>query len=206
MTKFLTKAAGSLAVAALFVASAYAQAPAPAAGGDGPPVLASKIAPAKGGSSRLLVTSSAFTAGGDLDDKFTQNGDNMSPGISWSKGPQGTLSYVVLAEDSGVNRKDPIVHWVIYNIPSTTTNLPQNIPTDTTLENGAMQGKNIRGTAGYIGPKPPAGQSHPYHFQVFALSSRLQLDPATADRNAVVAAMKNRVLAAGDIVANYTGK
>jgi Raf kinase inhibitor-like YbhB/YbcL family protein len=206
MSKFLTKAAGSLAVIALFAASAYAQAPAPAAGGDGPPVLASKLAPAKGGSLRLLVTSSVFSSGSELDDKFTQNGDNMSPSLTWSKGPAGTQSYAVLAEDSGVNRKDPIVHWIIYNLPSTTRSLPQNVPADATLENGAMQGKNVRGAVGYIGPKPPAGQTHPYHFQIFALNSRLDVDPANADRAAVVAAMKNHVLAQGDLVVNYTGK
>jgi Raf kinase inhibitor-like YbhB/YbcL family protein len=204
MTHLLAKAAGSLAAAALLVASAYAQAP--AAGAGGPPVLASKLAPPKGGSSRLLVTSGSFSGGSDIDDRYTQNGDNMSPSLSWSKGPSGTQSYVVLVEDTGVNRPEPISHWVIYNIPSTTTSLPQNIPGDGTLENGAMQGKNIAQKVGYIGPKPPAGQTHPYHFQVFALNAKLQLDPATADRNAVVAAMKNKVLAAGDLVGSYTGK
>ena len=202
MTHFLAKAAGSLAAAAILVASAsYAQAPA-----GGTPVLASKLAPAKGGSSRLLVTSGSFSGGSDIDDRYTQNGDNMSPSITWSKGPLGTQSYVVLAEDNGVQRPEPISHWVIYNIPSTTTSLPQNIPGDATLENGAMQGKNIAQKVGYIGPKPPAGQTHPYHFQVFALSQKLQLDPATADRNAVLNAMKNKVLASGDLVGNYTGK
>jgi Raf kinase inhibitor-like YbhB/YbcL family protein len=203
MSKFMTKAVGSLAVVAFFAASAYAQAP---AGGDGPPVLASKLAPARGGSLRLIVTSSVFSSSTELDDRFTQNGDNMSPSISWSKGPAGTQSFVVLTEDAGVNRHDPIVHWVIYNIPSTTMSLPQNVPTDGTLENGAMQGKNVRGAVGYIGPKPPAGQTHPYHFQVFAINGKLNVDPATADRATVVAAMKNRVLAQGDLVVNYTGK
>jgi hypothetical protein len=174
--------------------------------GDGPPVLARTLAPSRGGSANLLVTSGAFRSGTSLDDKFTQNGDNMSPPITWSKGPPGTQSYAVLAEDAGVNRKDPIVHWIIYNIPSTSTNLSQGLPSDATLENGAMQGKNVRGAAGYIGPKPPAGQVHPYHFQVFALRSRLNIDPATADRATVLAAMKSRVLASGDLVANYTGK
>jgi phosphatidylethanolamine-binding protein (PEBP) family uncharacterized protein len=69
-----------------------------------------------------------------------------------------------------------------------------------------MQGKNVRGTVGYIGPKPPAGQTHPYHFQVFALSQRLNVDPAKADRDTVVTAMRGKVLASGDIVVNYTGK
>ena len=202
MSNFIGKSVGTLAAVALFAASAYAQAPA----AGGPPVLASKVAAAKGGSSRLLVTSGAFVSGSGLDDKFTQNGDNMSPSINWSKGPQGTQSYAVLVEDSGVNRPEPIVHWVIYNIPSTASSLPQNVPTDATLENGAQQGKNVRGSAGYIGPKPPAGQTHPYHFQVFALNTKLNIDPANADRNTVVNAMKNHVLASGDLVANYTGK
>ena len=204
MTKFMTKSNVAFAVVALFAASAYAQGQAPAAGG--PPVLAKQLAPARGGSSRLLVTSSAFVSGAALDDKYTQNGDNMSPGMAWSKGPLGTQSYAVLAEASGVNRAEPIVHWVIFNIPSTATGLPQNVPTDATLENGSMQGKNVRGSAGYIGPKPPAGQTHPYHFEVFALNSRLTVDPASADRNTVVNAMKGHVLAQGELVANYTGK
>ena len=204
MTNFLSKSAVAFSVVALFAASAYAQGQAPAAGG--PPVLANKVAPAKGGSSRLLVTSGAFVSGGDLDDKYTQNGDNMSPGLNWSKGPLGTQSYAVLAEDSGVNRAEPVVHWVIFNIPSTAIGLPQNVPTDGTLENGTVQGKNVRGTAGYIGPKPPAGQIHPYHFEVFALNTRLTIDPASADRNTVVNAMKNHVLAFGELVTNYTGK
>ena len=204
MTNLVSKTSVAFAAVALFAASAYAQGQAPAAGG--PPVLAKQIAPARGGNSRLLVTSGAFVSGADLDDRYTQNGDNMSPGIAWSKGPQGTQSYAVLAEDSGVNRAEPIVHWVIFNIPSTSIGLPQNVPTDATLENGAMQGKNVRGSAGYIGPKPPAGQTHPYHFEIFALNTRLTIDPASADRNTVVNAMKGHVLAQGEIVANYTGK
>jgi phosphatidylethanolamine-binding protein (PEBP) family uncharacterized protein len=69
-----------------------------------------------------------------------------------------------------------------------------------------MQGKNVSGSAGYIGPKPPAGQTHSYHFQVFALSGRLDIDPANADRATVLAAMKGRVVALGDVVGNYTGQ
>jgi Raf kinase inhibitor-like YbhB/YbcL family protein len=169
------------------------------------PVLAKEVAPARSGV-RLIVTSSAFSSGDALDDKYTQNGDNMSPPLAWSKGPPGTQSYVVLAEDAGVNRPEPIDHWVVYNIPSTMRTLRENMPAEATLETGTMQGLNVRKTTGFVGPKPPSGQTHPYHFEVFALNSKLSLDPAKADRNAVVAAMKGRVLAVGDIVANYTGK
>jgi Raf kinase inhibitor-like YbhB/YbcL family protein len=172
---------------------------------SGPPVLAKEIVKAKGGG-KLLVMSSAFSSGEELDDKYTQNGNNMSPPLTWSKGPTGTRSYVVLAEDSGVNRHDPVFHWVVYNVPSTVTNLPEHVSSDATLATGAMQGLNVRKTAGFLGPKPPAGQTHPYHFEVFALNTTLKLDPAKADRNAVVDAMKGHVLAEGDIIAEYTGK
>jgi len=182
---------------------AYAQGESPAQ--SGPPVLAKEILPAPSGV-RLLVTSDAFRSGDALDDKYTQNGDNMSPPLAWTKGPSGTQAYAVLVEDAGVNRREPITHWVVYDIPSTTTKLRENMPTEAKLETGAMQGLNVRKAAGFVGPKPPAGQTHPYHFEVFALNRKVNLDPAKADREAVLGAMKGHVLAVGDIVANYTGK
>jgi Raf kinase inhibitor-like YbhB/YbcL family protein len=105
----------------------------------------------------------------------------------------------------GVNRPDPISHWVIFDIPATLTSLPQGVPTDAKPAKpaGAINGLNQRKAAGYMGPKPPMGVTHPYHFEVFALDTKLGLDPATADRKAVLAAMKDHVLASGEIVAPY---
>jgi Raf kinase inhibitor-like YbhB/YbcL family protein len=174
-------------------------------GAGGPPVLAKQIVKASSGG-RLMVLSSAFSSGEQLDDKYTQNGANMSPPISWSKGPTGTRSYVLLAEDGGVNRHDPVFHWVVYDVPASVTSLPEHMGSDASLDDGGKQGLNVRKAAGFLGPKPPAGQTHPYHFEVFALNTTLKLDPAKADRNAVVDAMKGHVLAEGDIIANYTGK
>lgn len=171
----------------------------------GPPVLAKQLVTPRA-TARLLVTSSAFASGGELSDRYTQNGEGVSPPIAWTKGPQGTQSYVLLAEDAGVNRPEPVFHWVVYDIPSTVMGVSGNQPAEATLGNGAMQGLNVRKAHGFLGPKPPAGQTHPYHFEVFALDAKLRLDPANTDRNAVVAAMKDHVLAEGDIVANYTGK
>ncbi len=189
----------------LMVDPAHAQGSASAPAQAGPPTLAKELVSPRM-NTRLLVTSSAFQSGGNLNDRYTQNGANVSPPIAWTKGPAGTQSYVLLAEDAGVNRPEPVFHWVVYDIPSTMTALFGNQPTDATLSSGAMQGLNVRKAAGFLGPKPPAGQTHPYHFEVFALDTKLHLDPANADRNAVVAAMKDHVLAGGDIVANYTGK
>jgi phosphatidylethanolamine-binding protein (PEBP) family uncharacterized protein len=64
----------------------------------------------------------------------------------------------------------------------------------------------MRGSHGYVGPQPPAGQTHVYHFQVFAVNTRLDIDPANADRNMVLSAIKGRVVASGDHIGDYTGK
>jgi hypothetical protein len=171
----------------------------------GAPILAKTLLPAKMGA-KLSVTSSSVHSDAILDEQYTQNGANKSPELQWSKGPAGTISYAVLAADSSVNRPTPIVHWIVYNIPSGKRGLIPGLPNSPTLDDGSAQGKNISGNPGYIGPKPPSGQTHLYHFQVFALNAKLDIDPAKADRAAVINAMKNHVLASGDMVANYTGK
>lgn len=159
-------------------------------------------------STKLTVSSFSFHDNGTLPVMYTQNGYNWSPSLSWTAGPKGTKSYVVLVEDTGVKRAEPIVHWVMYDIPADTTTLPERLGQKAKLISpmGAMQGKNIARKIGYIGPKPPAGETHPYHFEVFALDQTLKLNPDTADRDAVVNAMKGHVLAAGEIVATYAGK
>ena len=103
----------------------------------------------------------------------------------------------------------PVIHWVIYNIPSTVTTLPERVPAEMHLENGALKGAmqvKLQGSAGYYGPHAPSGATRWYHFEVFALDTRLNLDPAIADRQAVVNAMKNHVLTSGEVIANSTGK
>lgn len=157
---------------------------------------------------KLTVTSASFENNRAISDTFTQNGQNKSPALSWTAGPAGTQSYVILAEDTGVTRPQPIDHWVVYDIPANVTMLPEGLGTEGKLVSpmGAMQGKNIAGKIGYIGPKPPAGQTHPYHFEVFALDKKLDLVPDRTDRTAVVKAMEGHVLAQGEIVGMYTGK
>jgi len=200
MKSVVRNTVATLAFALMCVTAADAQSQAE------PPQLAKQILPARGGNSTLRVTSAFFTSGDQIPERFTQNGENVSPPITWSKGPAGTMSYVVLAEDNGVARPEPIMHWIVYDIPGTVTRLPLGVPSGDRLENGAAQGKNIAGSAGYVGPKPPAGETHPYHFQVFALSSKLNIDPATADRATILAAMKGKVITSGDLIGRYTGK
>ena len=211
MRLFITRSTVSLAAVALFAAGAFAQAKIT---GDAA-VLAESITALQGGAAPLQVTSSSFapsprdTTPGTLDAKFTADADNMSPNLSWTGGPAGTQSYAVLMEGVDVFDGHPVTHWVIYNIPATTTTLPEHVPAGMRLENGVLNGAMqvmLRGSAGYAGPHAPSGATRWYHFEVFALDTHLNLDPATADRQAVVNAMKNHVLTSGEIIANSTGK
>ena len=177
------------------------------------------LAPARPGAPPLSVTSPDFASMGSLDRKFMQvvaGGENKSPALAWSAGPQGTQSYVLIAEGEGETRADPTVHWIVYDIPPTVTSLPQGVPTDVEIKNpaGAINGledsvtgrEDLSASPGYRGPNPPPGANHPYYFEVFALDKKLGLDPAEARRTPVINAMKGHVLASGEIMVRYSNK
>src|SRR5580765_2996599 len=106
------------------------------------PVLEKELAPPRTGDP-LIVTSSALNAGATVDDRFTQNGENKSPPIEWTKGPTGTRSYAILVEDAGVKGPDPVTHWIVYDIPATRLRLSENQPPQTQIS-GAIQGINVQ--------------------------------------------------------------
>lgn len=153
----------------------------------------------------LTVSSPAFGATKPIPAKHSDYYDGVSPALSWAGAPQGTASYVLLMEDPAADQGHPFVHWVAWNIPANVTSLPEALPTESQLVDpkGMRQGRNTRGSTGYFGPKPPVGdKSHPYHFQVFALSTMLAL-PVGAERETVLAAMVGKVVAKGELVGTY---
>jgi Raf kinase inhibitor-like YbhB/YbcL family protein len=170
----------------------------------GRPVLAKELAPARA-HGELRVVSRVLRSGQEMGNRFTQDGENHNPAVTWTKGPSGTQSYAIIMGDASVDRPEPVVHWVIYNIPSTAERVAENQPKEAELGNGAEQGLNFGNTVGYIGPKLAVGETHQYHIQVFALNTRLKLEPAKTDRADIVQAMKGHVLASGDLVVTHTG-
>jgi Raf kinase inhibitor-like YbhB/YbcL family protein len=201
---------------------AFAQAPAapPAAGGApaggaAAPTVAPDFIPktiwdtvTDAKTAKITLTSADVKEGQPIADTFTQNGANKSPALTWTAGPAGTKAYVVATQDPYMGRPAPVQHWIIWNIPADTTMLPQGVPTTGTLDSpkGAIQA-TAGGAAGYRGPKPPAGQTHQYVYQVFALDAPLNVaDPTKATADTIAAAMKGHVLAAGKLTAPYSGK
>jgi len=156
---------------------------------------------------KLAVSSAAFQDGGMMDMRFSEYADGVSPPLSWTA-VTGAKSYVVIAEDPDAKPVKPFVHWLAWNIPAQVTALPEGLQEQPRLTEpeGVLQGRNTRGSTGYYGPRPPAGEpAHRYHFQVFALDTVLDV-PFGADRDALLAAMQGHVLAKGALAGRYAQK
>jgi Raf kinase inhibitor-like YbhB/YbcL family protein len=170
---------------------------------DTPAKLATDLLDAQQGT--LEVTSPAFKDGEAIPLAYAAEQHNISPPVSWSAGPDGTLSYVLMLEDSEVEQDAPFVHWTIYNIPADQTALREGVPgrPRLVLPDGTLQGRNDKGSTGYTGMRPPVGDPpHHYHLQVFALDSALTL-PHGASRADLLEAMKGHVLAKGELVGTF---
>jgi Raf kinase inhibitor-like YbhB/YbcL family protein len=157
----------------------------------------------------LLMTSSAWEDGGVIPDKYTQAGGPTSPSpeLKWSQVPMGTQSFVLLLHDPepvlAKGSKMDITHWLVWNIPGTSTGLPEGVAGGD-LPDGTKQ-LSLRGN-GYMGPGAPAGPYHHYTFELYALDTKLDITPAAAPadtRVAVVNAMDGHVLGKAVLVARF---
>jgi len=159
--------------------------------------IALATVPAKG-NSRLAVQSPAIPSGGDIPFENTQYRGNIFPGLSWTKGPKDTRSYVIIMQDpDSIYSGMPILHWTLFNIPMNVTKLEPAMQAPPT---GASYGPNVRGlNHAYLGPHTPPGPKHHYHIQLFALDSALTPD-AGASYDSLTSAMKGHVLASGELV------
>jgi Raf kinase inhibitor-like YbhB/YbcL family protein len=136
----------------------------------------------------MTMTIAGFADGSQIPVKFSQAapgvapGEGTSPAISWSNVPAGTQSFVLNMHDMDVVRNktsDDQAHWVVWNIPATATQLPEGVPKGAKLADGSYQ---ISATGQmYRGPGAPAnGPPHHYMFELFALDTRIAVEP-TAD-------------------------
>jgi para-nitrobenzyl esterase len=196
MTQYCSALAATLLLGVALAPTISAQQPPPATE-IGAGQLAMVGLPAQGGK-KLSVTTPAFKAGGDIPFQNTQYRGNVFPGLSWSPGPAGTKSYVVIMQDpDALMRGAPILHWTMINIPASVTTLD---PAMSAPPAGAQYGPNMRGAnQPYAGPRTPAGPKHRYHFQVFALDATIPPESSTA-YDGLIGAMKGHVLARGEII------
>lgn len=149
----------------------------------------------------LSVSSPAFEEGGEIPVKYTCEGQNISPPLAWSEGPEGTSSFALIVDDPDAPLR-AFTHWVIFNLPADTRELAEGITPKGKLASGALQGRNDAGRSGYFGPCPPPGSAHHYRFTLYALDETLDL-AAGAFKEQVLEAMEGHVLAQGQLVGTY---
>ena len=147
------------------------------------------------------LTSSALSAGGDIQRKFTCDGPDVSPPLSWGEPPAGTQSISLIMDDPDAPA-GTWVHWVLYDLPATTRELPEGVPKEQELKNGARQGHNDFGRIGYGGPCPPPGRPHRYLFKLYALDAKTNLK-AGATKADLEKAMRGHILAQAELMGRY---
>jgi len=154
-----------------------------------------KVAP--GRPPEIAVHSVAFEADGALPISCTIDGVGAPPALNFAGVPAATQGLVILAEDPDAPLLEPFVHWLVYGIPSKASDV------DAQTQHQYRLGTNGKSELGYTPAAPPPGHGvHHYHFQVFALDVALEFGDGE-ERQAVLAAMTDHVLAWGEIVGTY---
>lgn len=154
------------------------------------------------GATELAITSSAFAPGAPIPLAYTCGSAKVgSPPLSWEGVPKDAKALVLIVKDPDAPGRT-FIHWVVYDIPASTTGLDANMPPADRLANGAIQGVNSLKQIGYKGPCPPPGPAHHYHFELMALDTALDLKPgATAAE--VDAASRGHVKAEAELIGTF---
>jgi Raf kinase inhibitor-like YbhB/YbcL family protein len=168
------------------------------------PTIPNAIAEERPKRTAMQLTSTAFNEGGPIPARFTCDGSDASPALKWSAVPSGTKSLVLIADDPDA----PVgtwVHWVLFDLPASASELVEDAPKSQYLPGGAKQGINDFKGLGYGGPCPPPGKPHRYFFKLYALDALLDLKPG-ATKKEVEQAMEKHILAQAQLMGTYKRK
>jgi Raf kinase inhibitor-like YbhB/YbcL family protein len=135
-----------------------------------------------------------WAEGATIDARFTCDAGDVSPMISWTAPPAGTVEMALLMIDESAD----FVHWAVVGIPPTAGQKPEGTP----FAGGAIEGKNSFGNLGYQGPCPPAGAAHTYRFTLYALSQQAELPDAFTGQDLEPVA-EAAALAVADVSGTY---
>lgn len=150
------------------------------------------------------LSSPAFTQAGNIPRRFTCEGEDVSPPLSWTHVPQGTKSLALIVEDP--DAPDPArprqiwVHWILYNLPVTATGLPEDAAAKG-LPEGTLSGGNDWHKTSYGGPCPPIGK-HRYFHRLYALDTVLS-DLRRPNKSALEQAMHGHILEEAVLMGTY---
>ncbi|MFA6162364.1 MAG: YbhB/YbcL family Raf kinase inhibitor-like protein [Methylobacter sp.] len=152
----------------------------------------------------LTLKSTDFTHQGEIPKIHTCDGADSSPALSWSGVPQNTKSLVLIVDDPDApdpaNPKMTWVHWLLYNIPPTVTEIPRAVAASD-LPAGTQPGKNDWKRAGYGGPCPPIGR-HRYFHKLYALDIELP-DLHLPNKAQLEKAMTGHIIGHTELIGTY---
>jgi hypothetical protein len=153
----------------------------------------------------LVLKSQAFVDGTQIGRKYTCEGEDISPCLSWEGLPNSTQSLVLIVDDP--DAPDPSAprmvwdHWILYNLPPSLGGLPEGVD-PANLPPGSGQGINSWGRTGYGGPCPPIGR-HRYFHRLYALDTRLPDELGSPTKDDLLLAMEDHILAHTELVGTY---
>jgi Raf kinase inhibitor-like YbhB/YbcL family protein len=150
----------------------------------------------------ITVQANSLTNGSLIRSRYTCDGINLSPEVTWSGVPEEAVGLALVVNDPDAP-DGAFIHWLVYDIPPDVAGFGEGYgkPFETT-EDGGFQGLTSSGDLGYSGPCPPDGETHIYDFNVYALDRLLDLEAYTG-RAEVLAAMEGAVIGHGVTQAGY---
>ena len=148
----------------------------------------------------MKITSSSFNHEDMITAKYTCDGQNISPPLSWSGAPEKTKSLALICDDPDAPA-GTWVHWVFFDIPATVNSLQEKVSRQEEIAGLGKNGKNSSGRYGYDGPCPPGG-THRYYFKLYALDTMLNLK-AGLTKEELLKAMKGHVLEEVQLMGRY---
>ncbi len=149
----------------------------------------------------MELESPAFKEGAKIPKKYSCEGWDFSPPLTWNKVPDKTRSLALIMDDP--DAPDGVfTHWVLFNLPPDSRELLEGVSPVSRLPSGALQGKNDFGKFGYGGPCPPPGSPHGYRFTLYALDRQLKLK-AGASQKQVLSAMEGHILTKSQLIGTY---
>jgi Raf kinase inhibitor-like YbhB/YbcL family protein len=182
------------------------------------------------GSGTFTLTSESFEDGGTLEIKYASfsygDSSGRNPQMKWSNPPEGTKSYALIMDDPDAQKVvgETYVHWNVFVTDASVTEIKEGVSYDGTMPEKTYQGRttSIDGEGGaiphYEGPRPPKGETHNYHFCVYALSSsnlpediavedeELKIVDATFTNKAFKAQYKDTILGTACMTGKFTGR
>ncbi len=151
------------------------------------------------GAGKVKISSPAFPEGGTIPEKFSKNGQNLSPPLRIQATPAQAKSLALIVDDPDAPT-GLFTHWLVWNIDPKTNAIEEG-----SVPKGGVQGKNDFNDVGYGGPQPPSG-THRYYFKIFALNTTLDLKPGAKRKELDAALSGGQVIAKGEMMAKYSKK